>query len=186
MVATAEAVALSASRLTAPRRAPHILMHVMSRRLAVLMAAAIALAHERPIAQADAFFSFHSNAWLNLHHILWSKGEGAPLAADTPEPERSAWAAGIELYAPYSKRDLVFIGLSTPTMRIPRFTPGCAGPIARTRWPCTGRHIWRASDRSWNRCLPSSPPSKSGVQMGYRVCAKRGRKPEVNLCRRHG
>jgi hypothetical protein len=76
-------------------------------RFAVLAACAIAIAQERPMAQADAFFSFHSNAWLNLHHILWSKGEGAPLPADMPEAERTAWAAGIELYAPYSKRNLI-------------------------------------------------------------------------------
>src|SRR6266496_3964496 len=80
----------------------HILMHVMSRRFPVFLAGAIA------IAQADALFSFHSNAWLNLHHILWSKGEGAPLPADMPEAERTAWAAGIEVYAPYSKRNLLF------------------------------------------------------------------------------
>lgn len=80
----------------------------MSRRFAVLLACAIAIAQGRPLAQADALFSFHSNAWLNLHHILWSRGEGAPLPADMPDAERTAWAAGIELYAAYSKRDLVF------------------------------------------------------------------------------
>jgi hypothetical protein len=60
------------------------------------------------MAQTDALFSFHSNDWLNLHHILWSKGAGAPLPADMPETERNVWAAGIESYAPYSKRDLLF------------------------------------------------------------------------------
>jgi hypothetical protein len=83
-------------------------MRIMSRRCAVLLAVAILLAQGHPTAQADALFSFHSNVWLNLHHILWSKGDGAPLPPDMPEPERSAWAAGIEFYAPYSKRDLVF------------------------------------------------------------------------------
>jgi len=60
------------------------------------------------MARADALFSFHSNAWLNLHHILWSRGEGAPLPADMPETERAAWAAGIERYAPYSERNRLF------------------------------------------------------------------------------
>jgi len=60
------------------------------------------------MAQADSLFSFHSNAWMNLHHILWSRGEGAPLLADMQEAERKAWAAGIEFYAPYSKRNLIF------------------------------------------------------------------------------
>jgi hypothetical protein len=78
----------------------------MLRRFAVLLVAAIALTQGRSIAQADGLFSFHSNAWLNLHHILLSKGEGAPLPPDMPEPERTAWAAGIEFYAPYSKRSL--------------------------------------------------------------------------------
>ena len=51
----------------------------MARRWVVFVAAAIAVAHARPIAQADALFSFHSNPWLNLHHILCLKGNGAPL-----------------------------------------------------------------------------------------------------------
>jgi hypothetical protein len=82
-------------------------MHVVSRPFAVLLACAIAVVQGRPMAQADALFSFHSNAWLNLHHILWSRGEGAPLPADMPETERAAWAAGIERYAPYSRRNLL-------------------------------------------------------------------------------
>src|SRR2546428_13001221 len=76
-------------------------------RFAVLLASAIAVAQARPMAQADAFFSFHSNAWLNLHHILWSRGEGAPLPADLPEAERTGGAAGIEFYTPYSRRNLI-------------------------------------------------------------------------------
>jgi len=44
---------------------------------------------------------------MNLHHILWSRGEGALLPADMPDAERTAWAAGIEFYAPYSKRNLI-------------------------------------------------------------------------------
>jgi len=80
----------------------------MSRQFAILLACAIAIAQGRPMAQTDALFSFHSNAWLNLHHILWSRGEGAPLPADMPDAERTAWATGIEFYAPYSRRDLIF------------------------------------------------------------------------------
>ena len=60
------------------------------------------------MAQADALFSFHSNAWMNLHHILWSRGEGAPLPGQMQETERKVWAAGIEFYVPYSKRNLIF------------------------------------------------------------------------------
>ena len=49
----------------------------MARRFAILVACTIAIAQE-PISQTVALFSFHSNPWLNLHHILWFKGEGAP------------------------------------------------------------------------------------------------------------
>jgi hypothetical protein len=59
----------------------------------------------RCLKRTRSFFSQH--AWLNLHHILWSRGEGAPLPADLPEAERTAWAAGIEFYAPYSRRNLI-------------------------------------------------------------------------------
>lgn len=62
----------------------------------------------RLMAQADTLFSFHSNAWMNLHHILWSRGEGAPLPEHMQEAERKVWVAGIEFYAPYSKRNLIF------------------------------------------------------------------------------
>ena len=81
---------------------------MLSRRFAVFLAAAVAILPRHPAAQSDALFSFHSNAWLNLHHILWSRGDGAPVPTDMPEAERTAWAAGIELYAPYSKRNLLF------------------------------------------------------------------------------
>jgi len=64
--------------------------------------------HGRLMAQADKLFSFHSNPWMNLHHILCSRGEGAPLPAQMQEVERKAWAAGVEFYAPYSKRNLIF------------------------------------------------------------------------------
>jgi hypothetical protein len=75
-------------------------------RFVLLLACSIVIAQE-PIAQTDALFSFHSNPWLNLHHILWFKGEGAPLPSDMPDAERAAWAAGIASYAAYSKRNLI-------------------------------------------------------------------------------
>jgi len=79
----------------------------MSHRSAVLLACAIAMAGSHPIAQSDALFSFHSNPWLNLHHILWAKGEDAPLPADMADAERTTWTAGVEFYAPYSRRNLI-------------------------------------------------------------------------------
>lgn len=80
----------------------------MSRGLLVLSVCAIFLAQAQSSGQTDSLFTFHSNPWLNLHHILWSKGEGAPLPTDMPEAERTAWGSGIEFYALYSKRNLIF------------------------------------------------------------------------------
>jgi len=80
----------------------------MYRQFGLLLICAMTIVPGRLMAQADRLFSFHSNAWLNLHHILWSRGEGAPLPALMQEAERKAWAAGMEFYAPYSKRNLIF------------------------------------------------------------------------------
>ena len=38
---------------------------------------AIFAAAKRPAGQTDALFEFHSNPWLNLHHLLWARGERA-------------------------------------------------------------------------------------------------------------
>jgi len=128
-------------------------------RFAVLLACAIAVAQARPMAQADAFFSFHSNAWLNLHHILWSRGEGAPLPADLPEAERTAWAAGIEFYAPYSRRNLIsddeLIAIKEALRNVEGRTSLDGIPIdsgVRTTlerlMPIYRKHWWPAHDRT--------------------------------------
>jgi hypothetical protein len=80
----------------------------MPRRHAIILAFLIVSASRVRGAEADNLFSFHSNPWMNLHHILWSKGEGAPLPNDMSEAERAAWTEGIEFYAPYAKRNLIF------------------------------------------------------------------------------
>src|SRR5262249_61626188 len=79
----------------------------MPYRYSMLFGSLIAIAPGRLDAQTDVFFSFHSNPWMNLHHILWSKGEGASLPDGMPEAERAAWSTGIEFYAPYARRDLI-------------------------------------------------------------------------------
>ena len=82
----------------------------MVARAALLLAcvAAVFVAPDQPAAQAGALFEFHSNPWLNLHHILWAHGERAAPPADMPDAERSAWNEGIAFYAPYAKRNLLF------------------------------------------------------------------------------
>jgi len=121
------------------------------------------------MAQADALFSFHSNAWLNLHHILWSKGEGAPLPVDMPEAERTAWAAGIELYAPYSKRNLIsddeLIATKEALRTVEARTSLDGLPIAsgvRTTlerlMPIYRKHWWPAHDRMNREWIVAARP----------------------------
>ena len=74
-----------------------ILHPTMVARAALLLACVAAIV----AAQADALFEFHSNPWLNLHHILWAHGERAALPAGMPDAERSAWDGGIAFCAPY-------------------------------------------------------------------------------------
>jgi hypothetical protein len=134
-----------------------------------LLACAIAMVQGRPLAQADALFSFHSNAWLNLHHILWSKGEGAPLPADMPEAERTAWAAGIELYAPYSRRNLIFDdellrikeALRTAEGRTSLDGLAIDGGVRTTLerlMPIYRKHWWPAHDRTNREWIAAARP----------------------------
>ena len=122
-------------------------------------ACAIALAPVRPLAQADVLFAFHSNPWINLHHILWSKGEGAPLPADMPASERAAWIAGIDFYAPYSKRNLLFDEELIVVKEALRFAEGKANleetsidaglkATLQRLMPIYLKHWWPAHDRA--------------------------------------
>jgi hypothetical protein len=76
--------------------------------LALTCAATILAVPARAAIQVDALFEFHSNPWLNLHHILWARGERAAPPADMADAERSAWNEGLAFYAPYAKRNLLF------------------------------------------------------------------------------
>ena len=78
----------------------------MSRSLVVLLA--FAIAPMRPAAQPSVLFAFHSNAWLNLHHLVRLSARGEPPAAGLAEDESKTWAAGVDLYKPYGQRDLLF------------------------------------------------------------------------------
>lgn len=80
----------------------------MLRQIGLLFVCVVTIWRGSLVAQTDELFSFHSNAWMNLHHILWSRGEGASLPAHMQEAERKAWLAGIEFYAPLSNRNLIF------------------------------------------------------------------------------
>jgi hypothetical protein len=60
-----------------------------------------------PAAQQKPLFSFHSNAWLNLHHYVRAAARGGPAPTGLTEDEQKQWAAGIEFYKPYAARDVL-------------------------------------------------------------------------------
>jgi hypothetical protein len=77
------------------------------RLFAALMVALIAAASAVVGAQTKPLFTFHSNAWLNLHHYVRAAARGGPgLSALTAE-EQKEWAAGVEFYKPFAARDVL-------------------------------------------------------------------------------
>ena len=64
------------------------------------------IASVAPAAQQKPFFTFHSNAWLNLHHYVRSNARGGPAPTGLTDSERAQWAAGVEFYKPYVPREL--------------------------------------------------------------------------------
>lgn len=74
---------------------------------AVLIATVVAVASVVPAAQPKPqLFSFHSNAWLNLHHYARSNARGGPASTGLTDEQRAQWAAGVEFYKPYVPREL--------------------------------------------------------------------------------
>jgi hypothetical protein len=81
----------------------------MSRSLVLLVAAVMAMATVGPAAQSKptALFTFHSNAWLNLHHFARANARGGAAPAGLSEEENQRWAEGVAFYKPYVTRDLL-------------------------------------------------------------------------------
>ena len=73
---------------------------------APLIAALVAIASAFPAAQQKPLFSFHSNAWLNLHHYVRSNARGGPAPTGLTQEEGAQWAAGVAFYKPYVPREL--------------------------------------------------------------------------------
>jgi hypothetical protein len=67
----------------------------------------IAVASAMPDAQQKTVFTFHSNAWLNLHHYVRSVARGAPGPGGLTESEQKDWAEGVEFDKPYATRDVL-------------------------------------------------------------------------------
>ena len=78
-----------------------------SLQLSAMLANLVWVASAFPAAQQKPLFSFHSNAWLNLHHYVRSNARGGPAPTGLTEDERAQWAAGVEFYKPYVPRDLL-------------------------------------------------------------------------------
>jgi hypothetical protein len=79
----------------------------MWRRLFLCVLSVVAIATVRPAAQSNTLFTFHSNAWLNLHHFARASARGGPAATGLSDEESRQWAAGVQFYKPYVPRDLL-------------------------------------------------------------------------------
>jgi hypothetical protein len=74
---------------------------------AALLATIVTLAAAFPAAQQKPLFSFHSNAWLNLHFYVRANARGGPAPTGLTEAEQQQWGAGVEFYKPYAQRDVL-------------------------------------------------------------------------------
>jgi hypothetical protein len=77
------------------------------RLFAALMVALIAAASAVVGAQTKPLFTFHSNAWLNLHHYVRAAARGGPGLSGLTAEEQKEWAAGVEFYNPFAARDVL-------------------------------------------------------------------------------
>ena len=80
--------------------------HPALRQCAALLALFVTIATAYLVAQQKPLFTFHSNAWLNLHHYVRSNARGGPAPTGLAPEEGAHWAAGVEFYKPYVPREL--------------------------------------------------------------------------------
>jgi hypothetical protein len=77
------------------------------RHSAALLASVLAVAAALPSAQQKPLFSFHSNAWLNLHHYVRASARGGGGPAALSDEQQQRWQAGVAFYKPYATRDVL-------------------------------------------------------------------------------
>jgi hypothetical protein len=77
------------------------------RHCAALLALLLAGAGALPSAQQKPLFSFHSNAWLNLHHYVRASARGGRGPTGLTDEQQQQWQAGVEFYKPYAARDVL-------------------------------------------------------------------------------
>ena len=78
------------------------------RHCVALLALCVAIGSAWPAAQQPPrLFTFHSNAWLNLHHYVRVNARGAPPPGGLTGDDQQQWTAGVEFYKPYANRDVL-------------------------------------------------------------------------------
>jgi hypothetical protein len=76
------------------------------RALAVALVAIATLAAAAQPAPTP-LFTFHSNAWINLHFVLRAHARGGPAGAKLPPGDREPWEGWVQFYQRYAKRDVL-------------------------------------------------------------------------------
>src|ERR1041385_2122384 len=79
----------------------------MPRRVLMSLLLLVAIAAPRASTQSTAIFEFHSNPWLNLHHVLRANVRGMPPPTGLSDADSRAWAERVAFYKPYAERDLL-------------------------------------------------------------------------------
>lgn len=124
-----------------------------------LVVAAFTTGSTVPAAQSEKLFSFHSNAWLNLHHFVRAAARGGPPATGLPTEERQVWSAGVDFYRPYTSRDVLFDDGMVAIKNALRTAAGRTNLDGITidadlkatlerLMPIYGKHWWPAHDRA--------------------------------------
>lgn len=173
------------------------MLRVRAMKALVLAVMLLGCARGAPATTApEARFTFHSGAWLNLHHVLWGEAiardaadHGRRDAVPALEPgelradEAPIWAAAVEVYAQqFAKHDFTFEddmarinnGLSAlpddgdaRTLALP---PGAADALA-TAMPIYRAHWWAAHDRANRAWIAAVQPllASHGAAMSRRL-----------------
>ena len=126
----------------------------MSRHV-VLLVAVVSLANisadAQPVA-SGALFTFHSNAWLNLHHFVRSHARGGPAPTGLSEDDLKQWAAGVEFYKAYAVRDVLadegMVAIKT-ALRQAEGKPGLAGVEIDAALKTTLERLMPIYQRRW-------------------------------------
>jgi|RhiMethySRZTD1v2_1073278.scaffolds.fasta_scaffold00049_17 hypothetical protein len=140
------------------------------RHSASLLAILVWVAVGFPAAQQKPLFSFHSNAWLNLHQFVRLTARGVVAEPESAsEQERTQWTAGVEFYKPYGQRDVLFdqgmVDIGT-ALRRAEGKPNLDGITIDTDlkttlerlMPIYQKYFWPAHDRANREWIAAAQP----------------------------